>query len=75
MVLWFPNDFSPVKSNILTDETLDAQRLDLHIDQKSAVRLHQCRGQGNAGFGMSQLYHACGNAVDQTADGGGRTKR
>ena len=30
----------------LTDEPLDAEGLDLHVDQQSTVGLHQSRGQG-----------------------------
>lgn len=54
----------------LTDESFDAQRLDLHVDQQSAVCFHQCRGQGNTGLGVGQLYHPCSNAVDQTGQTG-----
>ena len=70
------NDFSSEGIlNVLTDEPFDAQWLDLHIDQKSAVCLHQCRGQGKYGFGMSQLYHPCGDAVDQTGDSDTQTHK
>lgn len=47
----------------LTDESFDAQWLDLHVDQQSAVRFHQCRGKGNAGFGMGQLYYPCSDTM------------
>ena len=59
----------------LTDEPFDAQRLDLHVDQQSAVCLHQRRGQGQAGFGVGQLYYPCGDAVDQAGGRQRGTKR
>lgn len=42
----------------LTDECLDAQGLYLHVDQQSAVVLHQDWGQG-------KLDHPRGDAVDE----------
>lgn len=49
----------------LTDECLDAQGLYLHVDQQSAVGLHQRWGQGDAGLGVGQLDHPSGDAMDQ----------
>lgn len=59
----------------LTDESFDAQWLDLHVDQQSAVCFYQCRGQSNAGFGLGQFYYPCGNTVDQTGGKQSGTKR
>ena len=58
---------------VLTDEPLDAQRLDLHVHQQTAVRLHQCWGQSRCRFGLGQFDDTCYDAVDQTGWGkGGR---
>jgi len=57
----------------LTYEALDAQRLDLHVDQQAAVGLHQGRSQRHAGLGVRQLDDARGDAVDQTGWGTVRT--
>lgn len=54
--------------NRLTDESFDAQGLNFHVDQQSAVRLYQCRGKSNAGLGMGQFDDTRGNTVDQTGD-------
>lgn len=50
----------------LTDEAFDSKGLDLHVDQQTAVRLHEGRRQGNAGLGMGQFYDPSGYTVDQT---------
>ncbi len=49
----------------LTDKALNAEGLDLHVDQQSAVRLHQGRGQGKTRLGVGQFNDTGCNAVDQ----------
>lgn len=56
-----------VDSCELTDEAFDAERLDFHVDQQAAVRLHQRRGKSDAGLGVGQLYDPGGYTVDQTS--------
>ena len=56
---------------VLTDEPLDAQRLNLHVHQQTAIRLHQCWGQSRCRFGLGQFDDTRYDAVDQTGWGKG----
>ncbi len=57
----------------LTDKALDAEGLDLHVDQQSAVRLHQGWGQGKTRLGVGQFNDTGCNAVDQANGKNGRS--
>ena len=51
----------------LTNESLDAETLYLHVHQQSAVGLYQWRGQGrHVYFVLSQFDDPSHDAVDQT---------
>lgn len=56
----------PCLRSALTDEALDTERLDLHVDQQAAVRLHQRRRQGDARLGVCQLDDPGGDTVNET---------
>lgn len=50
----------------LTDKPFDSQRLNLHVDQQSAVCFHQCWSQSQWWLWTPQLDDSIDNAVNET---------
>ena len=53
---------------VLTNETFDAQRLNLHVDEQATVGLNQGGGEGHVGLGLGQSHHSGHYTVDETVD-------
>ena len=49
---------------LLTDESFDSKRFNLHVDQETTVRLYQRGGLGDRSLGLGLLD----NSVDYTVD-------
>ena len=50
---------------LLTDESFDSERFNLHVDQETTVRLNQCGGLGDRSLGLGLLDYSVDYTVDQ----------
>lgn len=50
---------------LLTDESFDSERFNLHVDQETTVRLNQRGGLGNCSLGLCLLDYSVDYTVDQ----------
>ena len=53
-------------TSALTYEALDSERLNFHVDKQTAVRFHQCWGQGKCNLWVTKLDDTIHNTVNKT---------